>query len=216
MANAIKLSAVARDRAGKGVAREARRRGHIPCVIYGGGQPPVMISIDQTLVERSVHASNFVTRMFDIEVDGASHHVLPRDVQFHPVSDRAIHIDFLRVDATSIITVAVPFEFRNVETAPGIKKGGVLNIVHHELEVRCRPDQIPAHITIDLTGRDLGSSIHLSDLALPEGVTAVTMEKDFTIATIATPSALRGKEEDEADTAAAAAVETAPAETAKA
>jgi large subunit ribosomal protein L25 len=213
MANAIKLPAVARDRAGKGVARAARRQGHIPCVIYGGGKAPVMISIDATLVERSVHASNFVTRMFDIDLGGQTHHVLPRDVQFHPVSDRPIHIDFLRVDASSVITVAVPFEFRNVETAPGIKKGGVLNIVHHELEVKCRPDQIPAHITIDLAGQELGASIHLSALTLPEGVTAVSAEKDFTIATIATPSALRGKEEEEE---AAATAEATPAETPKA
>jgi large subunit ribosomal protein L25 len=216
MSKATKLTAAARDRAGKGVARETRRQGRIPCVIYGGKEPPVLIAIDSAAIIRHAHASNFVTRMFDIEVDGKSHHVLPRDVQFHPVSDRPIHIDFLRIDAESVVTVAVPFEFINVETAPGIKRGGTLNIVHHELTIRCRPDQIPAHITIDLAGAEMGASIHLSAVTLPEGVTVVSSDKDYTIATVATPSALRGKEEaEDAQAAAAASAAAAPAEAGK-
>ncbi len=210
MANAIKLAATARDRAGKGVARETRRQGRIPCVIYGAGQAPVMISVDAAAVARDVHASNFVTKTYDIDVGGVSHHVLPRDVQFHPVSDRAIHIDFLRIDAASLINVSVPFEFKNAETSPGLKRGGALNIVHHEIEVRCRPDQIPAHITIDLAGLEINASVHLSGVSFPEGVVPHVSEKDFTIATIATPSALRGKEDGEGDGAAS------PAEAAKA
>ena len=210
MANATKLTAAARDRAGKGVARETRRQGRIPCVIYGAGLPPVMISVDAAAVAREVHASNFVTRTFDIDVEGAVHHVLPRDVQFHPVSDRPIHIDFLRIDAASLVNVSVPFEFKNVETAPGMKKGGALNIVHHEIEVRCRPDQIPAHITIDMAGLDVGASVHLSDIVMPEGVTPHVTEKDFTIATIATPSAMRSKEDGEGEGTAS------PADAAKA
>jgi large subunit ribosomal protein L25 len=116
------------------------------------------------------------------------------------VTDKAIHIDFLRIDASSVVTVSVPFDFANPEASPGIKRGGVLNIVHHEIELRCRPDQIPAHITIDLTGLEVGSSIHLKDVTIPEGVTPISHDQDYTIATVASPSAMRGKEE-EADAA---------------
>ena len=147
MATATKLVATTRDRAGKGMARETRRQNRIPCVIYGGKQPPQMISIEAKLLERDVQTSSFVTRTYLIEPDGQSHSVLPRDVQFHPVTDKPIHIDFLRIDASSVVTVSVPFDFANPEASPGIKRGGVLNIVHHEIELRCRPDKIPAHIT---------------------------------------------------------------------
>ncbi len=215
MATATKLTAASRERAGKGVARATRREGRIPCVIYGGKEPPAMISIESALLEKQAHASNFVTRVFDIVVDGKTTQVLPRDVQFHPITDRPMHIDFLRIAADSELTVEVPFEFINSDAAPGIKRGGTLNIVHHEIEVRCRPSDIPAHLTIDLAGGDIGTSYHLSAIALPKGVTLVTHEKDFTIATIAAPSALRGKEEETADAAATPAAGTAASEPAK-
>jgi large subunit ribosomal protein L25 len=209
MATATKLTAAMRTRAGKGMARETRRQDRVPCVIYGGKQAPAMISIPLRDIEKYALSSTFVTRVFDIDIDGAAHKVLPRDVQVHPITDKPIHIDFLRIDQNSIVTVAVPFQFINVETAPGIKRGGVLNIVHHEIELKCRPDQIPSHITIDLKGAEIGTSIHLSEIALPEGVTAATHEKDYTIATVAAPSAMRGKEEE--DTKAAAATPEAGA-----
>ena len=208
MANATKLTAASRDRAGKGMARETRRQGRVPAVIYGGKQPPVMISLDAAVIGRIAGSSNFSSHIFEIELEGATHRVLPRDVQFHPVTDRALHVDFLRIGADSVVTLAVPFEFVNVEASPGLKRGGVLNIVHHELEIRCRPDQIPAHFTIDLAGLEIGASIHLSSIKFGEGVTVVSHEKDFTIATIASPSALRGKDEE-------AVGEPAPAEAAK-
>jgi large subunit ribosomal protein L25 len=215
MATATKLTAAMRDRAGKGVARETRRQDRVPCVIYGGSQAPVMISILLRDIEKYALSSTFVTRVFDIDLNGAAHKVLPRDVQLHPITDKPMHIDFLRIDQNSIVNVAVPFQFINVETAPGIKRGGVLNIVHHEIELKCRPDQIPSHITIDLKGAEIGTSIHLSEITLPDGVTAATHEKDYTIATVAAPSAMRGKEEEEATVAAtpdaAAAAAGAPA-----
>jgi large subunit ribosomal protein L25 len=215
MANATKLTAAMRERAGKGMARETRRQDRVPCVIYGGGKPPVMISLPMKDLERQVHHTAFVTHMLDIEVDGASHHVLPRDVQFDPLTDRPIHVDFLRIDATSVITVGVPVVFLNMETSPGIKRGGVLNIVHHEIEVRCRPDRLPENISIDLGDAIVGTSIHLSDITLPEGVTVVTHEKDFTIATVAAPTVARSEEEeDQAAAAAASAASTAAAESA--
>jgi large subunit ribosomal protein L25 len=210
MATAIKLAATTRTRAGKGMARATRRENRIPCVIYGGKLPPQMISIDIALLEKQAHASNFVTHVYDIEVDGKTIQVLPRDVQFHPINDRPIHIDFLRISADSQVTVEVPFEFINADAAPGIKRGGTLNIVHHEIEVKCRPSDIPGHLTIDLAGGEIGTSYHVSAIALPKGVTLVaqTHDKDFTIATITAPSALRGKEE-EADAAAATAASAA-------
>ena len=209
MATATKLTAAMRDRAGKGMARETRRQDRVPCVIYGAGKPPVMISLPMKDLERQVHSSTFVTHMLDIEVDGASHHVLPRDVQFHPLTDRPMHVDFLRIDATSVVTVGVPVVFLNLDTCPGIKRGGVLNIVHHEIEVKCRPDQIPESINIDLGEATVGTSIHLSSITLPAGVTVVTHEKDFTIATVAAPTVARG--EDEAEQAAAASASAASA-----
>ncbi len=205
MATATKLAAASRDRSGKGVARATRREGRIPCIIYGGKEAPAMISVEAASVDRLVHASNFVTRVFELEVDGKTTQVLPRDVQFHPITDRPIHIDFLRISSDSQVSVAVPFEFINGDAAPGIKRGGTLNIVHHELEVRCRPDKIPAHITIDLTGGEINTSYHLAEVKLPEGVVAVSHDKDYTIATISAPSALRGKEGDTADAAAGSA-----------
>jgi large subunit ribosomal protein L25 len=213
MASATKLTAAMRDRAGKGMARATRRQDRVPCVIYGAGKPPVMISLPMKDLERAVHSTSFVTHMLDIDVDGTSHHVLPRDVQLHPLTDRPIHVDFLRIDSTSVITVGVPFVFANVESSPGIKRGGVLNIVHHEIEVRCRPDQIPESITIEMGEAAIGTSIHLSDITLPEGVKVVTHEKDFTIATLAAPTVARSEEEeDQAAAAAASAASTAAAE----
>ena len=216
MAQATKLTAAMRDRAGKGMARETRRQDRVPCVIYGGGQSPVMISLPLKDLERRVHSTHFVTQMLDIEVEGASHHVLPRAVQFHPLTDRPIHVDFLRIDAKSVITVAVPVVFLNQETSIGLKRGGVLNIVHHEIEVRCRPDLIPANISIDLADAIIGTSIHLSSINLPAGVTVVTHEKDFTIATVAAPNVSRTDEaDDQAMAASASAASTAAAEPAK-
>ncbi|HEY0833070.1 MAG TPA: 50S ribosomal protein L25/general stress protein Ctc [Azospirillum sp.] len=192
MTQVIALAAEARGRAGKGTARQTRRDGRIPAVIYGGKQTPIMISLEKRAFDRILHQPGFFTHLFDVTVDGATHRVLPRDVQFHPVTDNALHIDFLRVSGDTRITVEIPVEFVNQEKSPGLKKGGVLNIVRHEIEVTCAADNIPEHITVSTEGFDVGDSIHVSSVTLPEGVKP-TIDRDFTIATIAAPSGLKSE-----------------------
>ncbi|HTI85892.1 MAG TPA: 50S ribosomal protein L25/general stress protein Ctc [Alphaproteobacteria bacterium] len=204
MADIMSLPARARDRAGKGAARSTRRAGLVPGVVYGNNESPLLIAMEPRHLEPQVKKGGFFTRVFNLDIDGKQHRVLPRDVQFHPVTDRAEHVDFLRVSATTLVHVAVPVHFTNEGSAPGIKKGGVLNIVRHTIDVACRADAIPASITIDLTGREIGDSIHISHIALPEGVKPVIRDRDFTVATIAPPT-VQAEEAPGAAAAAAAA-----------
>lgn len=192
MTQVIALAAEARERAGKGTARQTRRDGRIPAVIYGNKQAPLTISLDLRGFTRILHQPGFFTHLFDVTVDGATHRVLPRDVQFHPVSDVPLHVDFLRVSGDTRITVMVPVEFANQDKSAGLKKGGVLNIVRHEIEVTAVADNIPEHITVSCEGFDVGDSIHISSVKLPEGVKP-TIDRDFTIATIAAPSGLKSE-----------------------
>ncbi len=207
MSDIINLAAEPRDRAGKGGARATRREGRVPGVIYGGKEPPVLISMVMKDVARKVHSANFYTHLFDIDVGGEKHRVLPRDVQMHPLTDAPIHIDFLRIGKGSTIEVAIPVEFINQEDSPGLKRGGVLNVVRHEVDLICPADAIPDHITVDVSGFDVGDSIHISHVKIPDGVKAKIADRDFTIATIAAPSALKSEEAEET---------AAPAEAAKA
>jgi large subunit ribosomal protein L25 len=193
MSEATVLAAEARERAGKGVARQTRRAGRIPAVIYGNKEKPVTISLDRLKFERVLRTPGFFTHLFDVKVGDASYHVLPRDVQFDPVTDIPIHVDFLRVSKEARVNVAVPVEFVNAEKSPGLKRGGMLNIVRHEIEVECGAEEIPEHITVDLSGYDLGDSIHISSVTLPAGVAPTITDRDFTVATIASPSAVRSE-----------------------
>src|SRR5499427_1729264 len=204
MAETTKVVAKVRDRAGKGGARSSRRDGLIPAVIYGDKQPPMMIAVEPKSVEREMHTEGFFNHQLKIEVDGQGFDVLPRDVQLDPVTDKPLHLDFLRIGPDSIITVQVPVHFRNEGQAPGIKRGGVLNVVMHEITVRTKPASIPEFFEVDLTGLDIGHSVHLSALKVPEGIRVVTREKDPTVATIAAPTVVR-------EAAAAAAAEAAAA-----
>ncbi|HET9149100.1 MAG TPA: 50S ribosomal protein L25/general stress protein Ctc [Alphaproteobacteria bacterium] len=204
MADVLSLPARARDRAGKGAARSTRRAGLIPGVIYGNHETPVLVALEPRHLVPQVNKDGFFTRMIDLDLDGKKHRVLPRDVQFHPVSDRPEHVDFLRVSATTRVTVGVPVRFINEAAAPGIKKGGVLNVVRHTIELVCQADKIPSALTIDLTGREIGDSIHISHIALPEGVTPA-IRRDFTVATVAAPTV-------QAEEVPAAAAAAAPAE----
>lgn len=206
MADVLSLPARARDRAGKGAARSTRRAGLIPGVIYGNHETPVLVALEPRHLVPQVNKDGFFTRMIDLDIDGKKQRVLPRDVQFHPVSDRPEHVDFLRVSATTRVTVGVPVRFTNEAAAPGIKKGGVLNVVRHTIELVCQADKIPSALTIDLTGREIGDSIHISHIALPDGVVPAIRERDFTVATVAAPTV----QAEEAPAAAAAAA--APAE----
>ncbi len=187
MAENVTLAAERRDRAGKGAARATRRNDRVPGVIYGDKKAPLLISIEQRALERVANKESFFARLATVTVDGESHRVLPREVQLDPVKDRPIHADFLRVGPKTRITVAVPIHFENEGAAPGLKRGGVLNVVRHAVEVYCLADSIPELFTADLTGLDIGDSIHISHVKLPEGVKP-TIGRDFTIASIAAPT----------------------------
>lgn len=206
MADQISLSAQPRDRVGKGAARAVRRAGLVPAVIYGGKETPVPISVDPKQITKELAKGALFTTMVELSVDGATHRVLARDVQFHPVTDRPEHVDFLRVTAATKITVAVPVTFENEEESPGLKRGGVLNIVRHEVELDCRVDAIPHALTVDLLAFDIGDSIHISHIQLPDGVSPAITDRDFTVATIAAPTVVRDEAlEAEAEAAAEAA-----------
>ena len=182
------LVASSRSQSGKGPARAARREGLVPAVIYGNDLEPLTINVERKALERQIHVPGFFIRLVDVNFDGESHRVLPREVQFHPVSDAPLHVDFLRFSADRKITVAVPVHFENEEESPGLKRGGVLNIVRHEVEVLCTADNIPQIFEIDLTGFQIGDAVHASTVELPEGVTFTITDRDFTIATVAAPT----------------------------
>lgn len=209
MTQATTLPASARAKTTKSAVTQIRASGKVPAVIYGDKQPPFLIALENKILVRQLESSGFMTRLFDIDVDGKKFRVLPRDVQFDPVSGRALHVDFLRVSAHTRVRVSIPVAFLNAEKSPGIKRGGTLNIVHHEIEVLCAPDKIPARFEVSLEGLQINDAFHLSGLNLPKDVKLTTHEKDFTIATIAVPSAIRS--ENEAAAAAAADAATAPA-----
>ena len=182
------LKAEARERVGKGSARELRRNGFIPAVIYGDKQAPISIAINTNEVTKRIHAGGFMTTVATIEVGGKKYKVLPKDYQLDPVRDFTMHVDFLRVSGNTQVSVEIPVHFVNEAKSPGIKVGGVLNIVRHEVEVHCPADAIPEFFNVDLSGKKIGDSIHISEVTLPKGVTPV-IDRDFTIATIIAPAA---------------------------
>jgi large subunit ribosomal protein L25 len=215
MAAATELKAQARAGVGKGAARALRRQGLVPAVIYGDKKPPVGVAIAYKDAHKRIYDGGFLSHVITLDVDGEKHRVIPRDYQLDPVKDFPIHIDFLRVGAGTKLTVDVHVTFINELASPGIKRGGVLNIVRHTVELSCPADAIPDHITVDLTGKEVGDSIHISAIELPPGVTPVIRERDFTIATIAAPSGLRAEEAEAAAAPAAEAAAAAPAADAK-
>jgi large subunit ribosomal protein L25 len=190
MAQTYELAASVRERVGKGAARALRREGKIPAVIYGDGKPALPIALPMKEVWLKLHHGGFLTHIAVIDVGGEKIRVLPRDYQLDPVRDTLVHVDFFRVSEHAKISVEVPVQFVNETASPGLKRGGVLNIVRHEVEVECPADAIPEHIVCDLTGLDIGDSLHISAISLPAGVTPMVRERDFTIATIAAPAVL--------------------------
>ncbi|MGW9232370.1 50S ribosomal protein L25/general stress protein Ctc [Pseudorhizobium sp. NPDC055634] len=190
------LKAEARERVGKGSARELRRNGFIPAVIYGDKQPPVSIALSTNEVTKRIHAGGFMTTIATINVDGKKYQVLPKDYQLDPVRDFTMHVDFLRVSKDTAVTVEVPVHFINEEKS-GIKIGGVLNVVRHTVEFNCPANAIPEFITVDLAGHKIGASLHISHVTLPKGVKPVITDRDFTIATIVAPAG--GVEEEQAE-----------------
>lgn len=208
------LTAKARTKVGKGAARAARRENLIPAVIYGGKEPPIAISLPFREIDLKIHAGGFMTTVMDIDVDGTVIRTLPRDFQRDPITDRPLHVDFLRISADSTITVEVPVQFVNEEGSPGIRRGGVLNVVRHRVELECPADSIPEHITADLTGLDINDSLHISAVPLPENVKA-TIDRDFTVATIAAPAGIKEEIRAAAEAAAEAEAEGAEGEAAE-
>ncbi len=186
MANA--MTAVLREGRGKGPARAERRAGRVLGVIYGGERPPVPVSVEPTTLQRDLAAGALYSTVYDIEVGGEHERVLPREVQFDPVTDRVLHVDFLRVTASTSLAVDVPCIFLNEEESPGLKRGGVLNVVRRSLELMCQVNNIPQQIEIDLTGLEIGDGIHISMITLPDGTTSTITDRDFTIATVAAPT----------------------------
>ena len=194
MSETLTLPAEARERAGKGASRALRRDGRTPCVIYGGKEEPTLIHVEQKELVRQLGTGHFMNSIVNIEIGGKTIRTLPKDVAFHPVTDRPLHVDFLRLTGDSKVEVSVPVVFVNEDASPGLKKGGVLNIVRHELDLLCPNADIPEEIQIDVTGREIGDSIHISSVTLPAGVTSVITDRDFTIATVIAPSGLKSSE----------------------
>ncbi len=211
------IKATARPRAGKGAARQVRREGKVPGVIYGDKQSAVTIALDSNELGKIIGKGKFLSTLFTLDVDGAKTRVIPRDVQLDPVKDFAIHVDFQRVGPGGKIRVNVPCKFVNEAASPGLKRGGVLNIVRHEVEVVCSADAIPAFFEFDMTGIEIGRSIHISATKIPEGAALVIRDRDFTVATVA---GAKAQEEEvkptAADTAATTAATAAAAGDAKA
>ena len=189
MAKTTELKVEPRERAGKGSSRAARRRGLVPAVIYGDKKPPVMINIPRNELIKLFNRGGFMTQLFELKLDGKTQKALPRDLQLHPVSDQPLHVDFLRLSAGATVVIEIPVHFLNEEECEGITRGGVLNVVRHAIECNCPMDAIPEFLEVSLAGLDIGDSVHISEMALPEGIEPTISDRDFTVATIAAPVA---------------------------
>jgi large subunit ribosomal protein L25 len=213
MSEQLTLSAEARDRAGKGASRALRREGRVPAVIYGNNEEPLSIHVEEKVLNKLLGTGHFFNSVVMVEVGGKAVRTLAKDVAFHPVSDRPLHVDFLRVAKNASVTVGVPVRFENEETAPGLKKGGVLNVVRHEIELTVAADNIPDEVVVDLAGLEVGDSVHISAVKLPQGAVSAIEDRDFTIASIAAPTVLSdaeiAEEKDAAEAASAASAEEA-------
>jgi large subunit ribosomal protein L25 len=198
MSDIILIAAEKRERAGKGVARALRREGLVPAVIYGDNKDPVGVSLSRKDFTKLYNTGRLMSTLIDIEVEGKKTCVLTRDLQLHPVRDDIMHADFLRLSKGTKIAVEVQVNFLNEETCPGLKSGGVLNVVRYTVELNCPADSIPDEIEVDLEKVQMGDSVHISDIDLPEGVVPVISDRDFTIATIAVPAGGAG-DDAEAD-----------------
>jgi large subunit ribosomal protein L25 len=198
MSDQLTLPAEARDRAGKGASRALRRDGRVPAVVYGEKKEPLSIHVEEKLLSKMMSTGHFMNSVVMIDFEGKPHRTLPKAVDFHPVTSRPIHVDFLRIGEHTKVHVAVPMRFDNEEASPGLKRGGVLNVVIHELELVCDAAHIPNEIHVSLEGLEIGDSIHIGAVKLPEGVTPANTEEDFTVATIVAPSAMKAEEEETA------------------
>jgi large subunit ribosomal protein L25 len=210
MATVKEIMATTRPQAGKGAARAERRAGRVPGVIYGDNQPPLTISVDRADLRQRIYAGKFLTSLYDVELDGAKHRVIPRDFQVDPVRDVPIHVDFMRLGEGATIRVRIPVRVVNSDQSPGIKRGGTVNIVTHTIDVRCPADAIPDAFEVDVAGLEINHSKHLSDIKLPPNVRPF-MHVDATLVTIVPPSGYAEEMKAAAEAAAAAAATAATA-----
>ena len=200
----VVLDVVVREETGTGNARAARRNGMVPGVIYGGGEDSIAVGIKFNEVLKAINSGQFLSNMIELKQDGKPQKVLTKDVQFHPVTDRPIHIDFFRVTDKTIIDVNVSAVFVGENVSPGMKQGGALNVVRYNIEVKCPAGSIPDSIEVDISHMDIGDAIHLSEVTLPAGVTPGITDRDVTIATIVASRTSKTAEEEEAEALAAA------------
>ena len=207
MSEQLTLPAETRERAGKGASRALRRDGRVPCVIYGDKKEPLSFHVEEKLLTKMLSTGHFMNSVIMIDIKGKANRTLPKDVQFHPVSSRPIHVDFLRIGEHSQVHVNVPVRFDNEEDSPGLKRGGVLNVIQHDLELICDAAEIPDEIHIDLTGLEIGDSIHISQVVLPKGSKSAIEDRDFTVATVVAPSAMKSEEGDTSTEAAEGEIE---------
>ena len=214
MSEQLTLSAETRERAGKGASRVLRREGRVPAVVYGNREEPLAIHIEEKALVRILNSGHFMNSVVMVDVGGSQARTLPKDVQFDPVTDRPLHVDFLRISEHSKVHVNVPIRFVDEEESKGLKRGGVLNAVRHELELICDAAEIPEGIEISLAGLDIGDSLHISHVNLPKGSESAITDRDFTIATIVAPTVYKAEAEEAAAAAAAeeGAEELAPDE----
>ena len=209
MSDQLTLSAESRDRAGKGASRALRNSGRVPAVVYGNNEAPLAIHVEEKALMKALMTGQFFNSVAMIDAGQGAVRTLPKDVQFHPVTDRPLHVDFLRISEHAKVTVGVPVHFKDEDKSPGMKRGAVLNIVRHELELTCDAANIPDEIVLSLEGLDVGDSIHISAVTLPEGSESAITDRDFTIATLVAPSALKS---DEGDTTVSEGEAEAPTE----
>jgi large subunit ribosomal protein L25 len=198
MSEQLTLPAEARDRAGKGASRALRRDGRVPAVVYGEKKEPLSIHVEEKLLSKMLSTGHFMNSVIMIDYEGKPHRTLPKAIDFHPVTSRPIHVDFLRIGEHTKVHVAVPMRFDNEDASPGLKRGGVLNVVVHELELVCDAASIPNEIHVSLEGLEIGDSIHISNVKLADGVVPANTDEDFTVATIVAPSAMKSEEEEAA------------------
>src|SRR6266849_5303434 len=210
MATVKELKATVRPRAGKGAARAVRREGRVPGVIYGGNEPPLTISLDDAELRQRIFAGRFLTSIYDVDVDGTRHRVIPRDFQLDPVRDHPVHVDFMRLTEGATIRVRIPIRVVKSDQSPGVKRGGAVNIVTHTLDVRCPADAIPEAFEVDVSGLEINHSRHLSDITLPANVRPL-VQGDATLVTIVPPSGYAEEMKAAAEAAAVAAAAAAAA-----
>lgn len=193
------IPAAKRERAGKGAARATRREGLVPCVIYGNNQDPAMVSVDPRILWKGLESGHFYSTVYTVDVDGTKEKALVRDVQFHPVTDAILHVDFLRAGKKTILNVSVPVNFLNEDACVGVKAGGIINYVRHEVEVICSAADVPSELTFDLSSIEVGDTVRISDLELPEGVTSAITDRDPVVININAPKVGGSTASDDAE-----------------